>query len=71
MQRGGHVVRSVLFEYTRVGQDHSFEEMIVCGEYCVDRHGRMMHVDDDACDLIWSDAREKVIYPMNYAQARV
>ena len=71
VQRDGHVVRSVLFEYTRVGQDYSFEEMIVCGEYCVDRHGRMMHVDDDSCDLIWSDAREKVIYPMNYAQARV
>ena len=71
VQRDGHVVRSVLFEYTRVGQDYSFEEMIVCGEYCVDRHGRMMHVDDDNCDLIWSDAREKVIYPMNYTQARV
>jgi len=71
VQRDGHVVRSVLFEYTRVGQDHSFEEMIVCGEYCVDRHGRMMHVDDDSCDLIWSDAREKVIYPMNYTQSRV
>lgn len=71
VQRGGKVVRSVLFEYTRVGQDFSFEEMIVCGEYCVDKYGRMMHVDDDTCDLIWSDAREKVIYPMDYAQARV
>jgi mannose-1-phosphate guanylyltransferase len=71
VQRGGRVVRSVLFEYTRVGQDYAFDEMIVCGEYCVDRHGRMMHVDDDTCDLIWSDAREKVIYPMNYALARV
>jgi mannose-1-phosphate guanylyltransferase len=71
VQRGGSVIRSVLFEYTRVGQDYSFEEMIVCGEYCVDKSGRMMHVDDDACDLIWSDAREKVIYPMNYAHARL
>jgi mannose-1-phosphate guanylyltransferase len=71
VQRGGKVIRSVLFEYTRVGQDYSFDEMIVCGEYCVDRHGRMMHVDDDTCDLIWSDAREKVIYPMNYTQARI
>lgn len=71
VQRGGRVMRSVLFEYTRVGQDYTFDEMIVCGEYCVDRQGRMMHVDDDACDLIWSDAREKVIYPMNYALARV
>jgi mannose-1-phosphate guanylyltransferase len=71
IQRGGRVVRSVLFEYTRVGQDYSFEERIVCGEYCVDKNGRMMHVDDDACDLIWSDAREKVIYPMDYAHARL
>ena len=71
VQRGGKVVRSVLFEYTRVGQDFSFEEMIVCGEYCVDKYGRMVHVDDDSCDLIWSDAREKVIYPMDYTQARI
>lgn len=71
VQRGGSVIRSVLFEYTRVGQDYSVEEMIVCGEYCVDRHGRMMHVDDDACHFIWSDAREKVIYPTNYAHARL
>lgn len=71
VQRGGRVVRSVLFEYTRVGQDYTFDEMIVCGEYCVDRQGRMLHIDDDSCNLIWSDAREKVIYPMNYAQARL
>ena len=71
VQRGGRVVRSVLFEYTRVGQDYSFDEMIVCGEYCVDKYGRMLHVDDDTCNLIWSDAREKVIYPMNYTHARL
>ena len=71
IQRGGNVTRSILFEYTRVGQDYTFNEMIVCGEYCVDKNGRMMHVDDEACDLIWSDAREKVIYPMNYAHARL
>lgn len=71
VQRGGQVIRSILFEYTRVGQDYCFNEMIVCGEYCVDTSGRMMHVDDEACDLIWSDAREKVIYPMNYASVRI
>jgi mannose-1-phosphate guanylyltransferase len=37
----------------------------------VDKNGRMMHVDDDNCDLIWSDAREKVIYPSNYQHARL
>ncbi len=66
LQRGANVVRSVLFEYTRVGQDITFNEMIVCGEYCVDKYGRMMHVDDEVCDLIWVDAREKVIYPSNF-----
>ncbi len=71
VQRGGKVVRSVLFEYTRVGQDFKFEDMIVCGEYCVDKHGRMTHVDDESCELIWSDAREKVIYPKDYASVKV
>jgi mannose-1-phosphate guanylyltransferase len=71
VQRGGNVTRSVLFEYTRVGQDITFFEMIVCGEYCVDKTGRMMHVDDEACDLIWVDAREKVVYPGNFKYAKL
>ena len=71
VQRGGNVTRSLLFEYTRVGQDITFFEMIVCGEYCVDKTGRMMHVDDEACDLIWVDAREKVVYPGNFKYAKL
>jgi mannose-1-phosphate guanylyltransferase len=71
VQRGGKVIRSILFEYTRVGQDFRFEEMIVCGEYCVDKHGRMIHVDDEHCNLIWSDARERIVYPENYPAARL
>lgn len=71
IQRGGRVVRSILFEYTRVGQDFTFEDMIVCGEYCVDRSGRMMHVDDEQCNLIWCDAREKVVYPSQFLEARL
>jgi len=70
VQRGGRVVRSILFEYTRVGQDFTFADMIVCGDYCVDRHGQMMHVDDEACQLIWCDAREQVVYPANYDRTR-
>lgn len=66
VQRGGKVERSILFEYTRVGQDFTFTDMIVCGDYCVDRHGQMMHVDDETCDLIWCDAREQVVYPANF-----
>jgi len=70
VQRGGKVAKSILFEYTRVGQDAAFNEMIVCGEYCVDKNGRMMHVDDEACDLIWVDAREKVVYPADFQHVR-
>ena len=71
LQRGSNVVRSVLFEYTRVGQDITFSEAIVCGEYYVDKFGRMMHVDDEACDLIWVDAREKVVYPGNFQAVKL
>lgn len=70
VQRGGRVVRSILFEYTRVGQDFTFTDMIVCGDYCVDRYGQMMNVDDDACELIWCDAREQVVYPANFDRTR-
>ena len=70
VQRGGRVIRSILFEYTRVGQDYSFTDMIVCGDYCVNRHGQMMHVDDEACNLIWCDAREQVVYPADFDRAK-
>lgn len=70
VQRGGRVERSILFEYTRVGQDFTFADMIVCGDYCVNRHGRMMHVDDEQCDLIWCDAREQVVYPAGFDRSR-
>lgn len=63
LQRGSQVVRSILFDYTRVGQDYRIEERIVCGEYCVDAAGRMLHVDDEHCDVIWTDAREQVVFP--------
>jgi len=60
-----------LFDYTRIAQGYAIEDRIVCGEYCVDRNGRMVHMDDESCDIIWTDAREKVVYPQNYAYARL
>jgi mannose-1-phosphate guanylyltransferase len=55
---GAHVVRSVLFEYTRVLPGVSLEEMIVFKEYSVDRAGAMKHVsDDDAGE--WANARDR------------
>jgi mannose-1-phosphate guanylyltransferase len=71
IQRDSTVIRSILFDYTRIAQDYKVEERIVCGEYCVDRNGRMVHFDDENCDIIWTDAREKVVYPQNYAYARL
>jgi mannose-1-phosphate guanylyltransferase len=57
LRAGSKVVRSVLFEYTRVAAGVSFEEVIVCSNYCVSRDGDMRHVSD-AAKPQWSDARD-------------
>jgi mannose-1-phosphate guanylyltransferase len=51
------VVRSVLFEYTRVPVGMEFSEMIVSPDYCVDRHGKTWYRGDDTSALRWGDAR--------------
>lgn len=51
------VVRSVLFEYTRIGEGMIFSEMIVSPRYCVDRKGDAIYVGDDRSTLRWGDAR--------------
>jgi len=55
---GAKVVRSVLFEYTRVLQDVTLDEMIVFKEYSVDRKGEMKHVSEYAHDE-WVNARDR------------
>ena len=55
---GAKVVRSVLFEYTRVLQDVSLHEMIVFKDYSVDRAGKMKHVSEYAADS-WANARDR------------
>lgn len=55
---GARVVRSVLFEYTRVLHDVNLHEMIVFKEYSVDRAGQMKHVSDYADDS-WANARDR------------
>ena len=52
------VVRSVLFEYTRVLPKISLEEVIVFKEYSVDRNGEMKHVSECQTDE-WSNARDR------------
>ena len=55
---GAKVVRSVLFEYTRVLHDVNLHEMIVFKDYSVDRAGEMKHVSDYASDE-WLNARDR------------
>jgi mannose-1-phosphate guanylyltransferase len=55
---GAEVVRSVLFEYTRVLNDVSLHEMIVFKEYSVDRQGDMKHVSEYSSDE-WINARDR------------
>ncbi len=56
--QGASVVRSVLFEYTRVLPNVSLEEMIVFKDYSVDRSGEMRHVSEYDPDA-WANARDR------------
>ncbi|MBW3512466.1 MULTISPECIES: sugar phosphate nucleotidyltransferase [Janthinobacterium] len=55
---GAEVVRSVLFEYTRVLPGVRLDEMIVFKDYSVDRAGQMRHVSDYEKDA-WGNARDR------------
>ena len=57
IRAGATVLRSVLFDYTRIGAGMEFSEMIVSPEYCVPNRGETMYRGDDNCHLRWSDAR--------------
>ena len=55
---GAEVVRSVLFEYTRVLPNVKLEEMIVFKEYSVNRRGEMKHISEYDPDM-WANARDR------------
>jgi mannose-1-phosphate guanylyltransferase len=55
---GAVIVRSVLFEYTRVLHDVTLHEMIVFKDYSVDRAGEMRHVSDYQAEE-WVNARDR------------
>lgn len=52
------IVRSVLFEYTRVLPNVSLDEMIVFKDYSVDRAGEMRHSSDYDSEA-WANARDR------------
>ncbi|MES2661828.1 MAG: NDP-sugar synthase [Pseudomonadota bacterium] len=51
------VEKSILFEYTRIGENQHFSEMIVAPQYCVTRSGDVWYAGDDTCTLRWSNSR--------------
>lgn len=55
---GAELVRSVLFEYTRVAPGVSLEEKIVFKDYSVDRTGKMVHVSELESNP-WGNARDR------------
>ncbi|MEC5397512.1 NDP-sugar synthase [Uliginosibacterium sp. H1] len=57
IRSGATVERSVLFEYTRVGEGMHFADMVMSPRYCVDKDGETIYVGDDRCPLRWGDAR--------------
>lgn len=57
LRPGARVIRSVLFEYTRIGEGMEFSEAVMSPRYCVDRDGKTTYVGDDRCPLRWGDAR--------------
>lgn len=56
IESAARIVRSVVFEHTRVNGE--FDEQIVCGRFCVDKHG--VAVDKGALSgWQWGDARHR------------
>ena len=55
---GAEIVRSVLFEYTRVLNDVTLHEMIVFKDYSIDRAGEMKHSSDYSSSE-WLNARDR------------
>jgi mannose-1-phosphate guanylyltransferase len=57
LRRNSKLVRSILFDYTRLSQGEVLEDMIVSPQYCVDRHGNTTYPGDEGTTLRWGDAR--------------
>jgi mannose-1-phosphate guanylyltransferase len=51
------VVRSVLFEYTRLSSDSVFHEVVASPQYCVNRAGHVIYQGEETASIKWGDAR--------------
>ena len=59
---GSVVERSVIFEYSRLG-DVRLVDKLVFGRYCVDKDGSAIDLQAAALDWLITDARQEHIYP--------
>ncbi|WP_406851411.1 NDP-sugar synthase [Herbaspirillum huttiense] len=66
---GAKVIRSVLFEYTRVASGTTFENSVVYGAYSVTHEGEMKHTSDRP-DEQWNDARDRRLKPRTALENR-
>ena len=63
IRAGATLVRSIVFEHTRVDRDASLFECIVSGRYGVDRHGKEARGENRTMPAaakrrpVWADAR--------------
>lgn len=57
IKKNGKLIRSIMFDYTRISEGMTFFEMIVSPSYCVDRRGETYYIGDDRSPLRWGDAR--------------
>lgn len=57
LRKDSTVIRSVLFEYTRLSAGSTFNEVVASPQYSVDRHGNTTYQGDESTTLRWGDAR--------------
>ncbi len=57
LRAGSHLVRSVLFDYTRLNGGATFTDVIASPLYVVDRSGHTTYQGEEGTALRWGDAR--------------
>jgi len=57
LRKNSRLVRSILFDYTRVSEGATLADMIASPHYCVDRSGHTTYPGDELSTLRWGDAR--------------
>lgn len=55
---GAEVIRSVLFEYTRISPNVCLDEKVVFNEYSIDRAGEMTHISESG-NSEWGNSRDR------------